>query len=137
MSSKKVLETAAALAVVVGGALAAAPALGDAELVKSASKRVVLKDNFFEPRFVSIQTGERVVWVWKGDNSHNVTFTKVPKRVSKRGADTRREGRWNRRFKRRGFYKYVCTIHSGMRGSIEVSRAEPPPSASTDPLRPR
>jgi plastocyanin len=133
MRRKRVLETAAALAAMLGGALAAAPALGDGEVSESAAKRVVVMDNFFEPRFVNIRKGERVVWIWKGDNSHNVTFTKVPKNVSKRGADTRREGRWSRKFKKRGFYKYVCTIHSGQRGSIQVGRAEPP-SLSTDSL---
>jgi plastocyanin len=85
-------------------------------------------DNFFEPRLINIHKGDRVVWVWKGDNSHNVTFTKVPANVSKRGADTRREGRWSRKFRKRGVYRYVCTIHSGQRGTIEVGQAEPPPS---------
>jgi plastocyanin len=130
MRKRRALEMATAVAVVLGGALAAAPALGDREASGSATKRVVVMDNFFEPRYVSIHRGERVVWVWKGDNSHNVTFTKVPKATSKRGAATRREGRWSRRFKRRGFYKYICTIHSGQRGSIEVGRAEPPASSS-------
>ena len=121
------LEMAAALAVMLSGALAAAPALGDRNVSQSITKRVVVMDNFFEPRLINIHKGDRVVWVWKGDNSHNVTFTKVPRTASKKGADTRREGRWSRKFKKRGFYKYVCTIHSGQRGSIEVGRAEPPP----------
>jgi plastocyanin len=117
----------------LGGVLAAAPALGDAgnpQVAKTATKRVTVMDNFFEPRYVEIRKGDRVAWVWKGDNSHNVTFTKVPKSASKKGAETRRRGRWSRRFVKRGYYKYVCTIHSGQRGSIEVTRAEPPPSSS-------
>ena len=134
MRKMRVFEAAAALAAIVGGMLAAAPALGEPEAAKIATKRVVVMDNFFEPRYVEIERGDRVVWAWKGDNSHNVTFTKVPKTASKKGADTRREGRWSRRFRKRGFYKYVCTIHSGMRGSIEVVRPEPPPSTSTNSL---
>jgi plastocyanin len=124
MCRKRVLETAVAVTAIFGGALAAAPAIGNGEASKSATKKVVVMDNFFEPRSINIRRGDRVIWVWKGDNSHNVTFTKVPRSVSKKGAETRREGRWSRRFRKRGFYKYICTIHSGQRGSIEVGRAE-------------
>jgi plastocyanin len=131
MRKLKVLEAAVALAAMLAGALAAAPALGDLEVSETVTKRIVVMDNFFEPRSINIRKGEKVVWVWKGDNPHNITFTKVPRTASKKGADTRRAGRWSRRFKKRGFYKYVCTIHSGQRGSIEVGRAEPPPSVST------
>jgi plastocyanin len=129
MRNKRVFEAAAALAAILGGVLAAAPALGDArapEATSALTKRIVVMDNFFEPRYVTIHKGDKVVWTWKGDNPHNVTFIKVPKNASKKGADTRREGRWSRRFRKRGFYKYVCTIHSGMRGSIEVRSAPPP-----------
>jgi plastocyanin len=129
MRKIRVFEAAAALAAMLGGVLVAAPAVGEPAVSKTFAKRVVVMDNFFEPRYIEIHKGERVVWVWKGDNSHNVTFIKVPKAASKNGADTRREGRWSRRFRKRGFYKYICTIHSGQRGSIEVKRAEPPPTS--------
>jgi plastocyanin len=129
MRKKRVFQAAAAVAATLGGALAAAPALGDAVMPAASNavvKKVIVMDNFFEPRYLEIHRGERVVWIWKGDNSHNIVFTKVPKLASKKGAEARREGRWSRKFKRRGVYKYVCTIHSGQRGSIEVLRAEPP-----------
>lgn len=137
MRKNRTIPSALALAAVLGGALAAtvagAPAAitipGHPEAAKVVTKRVVVMDNFFEPRSVSIRRGEKVVWIWKGDNSHNVTFTKVPKTATKNGADTRKEGRWTRKFRKRGFYKYICTIHSGQRGTIEVTRPEPPPPA--------
>lgn len=132
MRSKRVLQLAAALAALLGGALAAAPALGDPQ-ASGYAKRVVVMDNFFEPRSINIHVGDRVVWVWKGDNSHNVTFTKVPKSASRKGADTRKDGRWTRKFRKRGIYRYVCTIHSGQRGTIEVARAEPPSSSRAVP----
>ena len=40
--------------------------------------------------------------------------------VMKLGAETRRDGRWHRTFHRRGYYKYVCTLHQGMTGSVLV-----------------
>jgi plastocyanin len=133
MRRTTMLEIAAALAAMLSGALVAAPALGDRNVSESLTKRVVVMDNFFEPRSINIHKGDRVVWVWKGDNSHNIIFTKVPANASKRGADTRREGRWSRKFRKRGVYRYVCTIHSGQRGTIEVGRPEvPPPLSSVD-----
>lgn len=103
----------------------------DNEASQSLRKRVVVRDNFFEPRSVNIHRGDRVVWIWRGDNPHNVTFTKVPKGARKRGADTRDSGRWSRTFRKRGLYKYICTIHAGMRGTIDVDYQKtliPPPT---------
>ena len=133
MRKMRVFRAAAAVAATLGGALAAAPALGNAETPaasKAVVKKVIVMDNFFEPRYLEIHKGERVVWVWKGDNSHNIVFTKVPKKASKKGAEARRDGRWSRKFNRRGLYKYVCTIHSGQRGSIEVLRSAPPTTSA-------
>jgi plastocyanin len=125
MRKKRALQAAVALAAMLGGALAAAPALGGPDASGAATKRVVVTDNFFEPRSVSVPRGDRVVWVWKGDNSHNVTFVKVPRGATKGGAETRRDGRWSRKFRKRGYYRYVCTVHAGQRGSIEVLPQEP------------
>jgi plastocyanin len=143
MRKRRIFPPAAALAVIGGalavmlaGALAAAAAPGDRGAAEAQAKRVVVMDNFFEPRSISIHKGERVVWVWKGDNSHNITFIKVPKTASRKGADTRRAGRWSRKFRKRGFYKYVCTIHSGQRGTIEVGQPEAPVARNIRPATP-
>jgi plastocyanin len=92
----------------------------DEEASQALRKRVLVKDNFFEPRSVNIRRGDRVTWIWRGENEHNVTFVKVPKGAGKKGAETRVTGRWTRRFRKRGLYKYICTIHAGMRGTIDV-----------------
>ena len=123
MPGKRAFNAAAALAGLLSASLAAAPAIGDGVVSKSGTARVRVMDNFFEPRSTVIRQNEKVVWVWRGENSHNVTFTKVPKGASKKGADTRKEGRWTRKFRKRGYYKYQCTIHAGQRGSIEVTAA--------------
>jgi plastocyanin len=128
MSDRRVPAAAAVFAAMLGGGLAQAPALADGQLAGVAPKRVTVMDNFFEPRSITIQRGDKVVWIWKGDNAHNIVFTKVPKGAGRRGADARRQGRWGRRFGKRGYYKYVCTIHAGQRGVIEVTRPEPPQS---------
>ena len=104
----------------LGLALGAVATPADNQVSQAARKRVAVKDNFFEPRSVNIHKGDRVTWVWRGENPHNVTFVKVPKGAGKRGAETRTTGRWSRTFRKRGLYKYVCTIHAGMRGTIDV-----------------
>jgi plastocyanin len=87
--------------------------------------RVIVKDNYFEPRSVEVLEGGVVTWKWHGQNRHNIRFTKVPDGASRKGARTRDQGRWKKTFKREGVYRYVCRLWSGMRGSVSV-KANPP-----------
>jgi plastocyanin len=89
--------------------------------------RVLVKDNYFEPRSVEVLEGGVVTWKWRGQNRHNIRFTKVPDGVSRKGARTRDQGRWKRTFKREGVYRYVCRLWSGMRGSVSVRPTPPEP----------
>ena len=88
--------------------------------------RVLVKDNYFEPRSTEVLEGGLVSWKWRGENRHNIRFTKVPAGAARKGASLRTEGRWKRKFRRPGVYRYVCKVWSGMRGSVTV-RAEPEP----------
>jgi plastocyanin len=94
---------------------------------RPADERVLVKDNFFAPRSLKVKQDDVVRWVWRGENRHNVTFTKVPAGASKRGATTRRSGRWQRKFHKPGQYKYVCSLFDGMKGTVTI---EPEPSQS-------
>jgi plastocyanin len=100
----------------------------DAKAPRAFDERVLVKDNFFSPRSLTIKPAETVKWSWRGDNRHNVVFTKVPKGASRRSSKTRREGGWMRSFHKEGQYKYVCTLFAGMRGSVTV---KPPPVEGT------
>ena len=88
--------------------------------------RVLVKDNYFEPRSVELVEGGHAGWKWKGKNRHNVRFTKVPRGASRKGAKSRTTGYWKRSFRRPGTYRYVCRHWAGMRGTITV-RPEPKP----------
>lgn len=94
--------------------------------------RVLINDNYFDPRSVEVLEEGHVTWKWRGENRHNVTFTKVPKGVSRKGARTRTEGKWKRTFHRPGVYRYMCRIWAGMRGSVTV-RPEPEPNPKPKP----
>ena len=89
---------------------------------------VRVMDNFFDPRSVGVAQGAKVTFTWKGSNRHNVRFTKVPAGGSRKGSKTLRHGRWSRTFAQPGLYRYVCTLFSGMRGTITVK--PPAPAAS-------
>ena len=120
MRWKQIISAATAIAALAAAPVDANPAGSDEVASDAARKHVAIMDNFFDPRSLSIEKDDKVTWVWRGDNSHNVTFTKVPRGASKRSADTRDEGRWARSFRRRGLYRYICTVHAGQRGSINV-----------------
>ena len=88
--------------------------------------RVLVKDNYFEPRSAVVVEGGHIGWKWRGENRHSIRFTKVPKGASRKGARSRTAGYWKRTFKRRGVYRYVCRHWAGMRGTVTV-RSEPKP----------
>jgi plastocyanin len=122
MCGNRALLPAAAIAAARVGLPATVPASSGRSAVR-ADVRITVKDNFFSQRSVTVERGEKVKWVWKGENRHNLTFRKVPKETSERGARTKRRGHWSRTFWRPGRYSYVCTIFAGMRGEVTV--AEP------------
>ena len=117
---KPILLIAVAAAIVV-------PVLAGVSSSVAGDKRATVRvmDNFFDPRSITVENGTRVTFVWKGENRHNVRFTKVPAGARKKGARTRRDGDWSRRFHKPGLYRYICTLFDGMRGTITVKK--PPP----------
>jgi plastocyanin len=120
------LVLAAASATVVGLVLVSVPVIartgGGSAATTGGQKhaKVRVMDNFFDPRSVGVAQDEKVTFVWKGTNRHNVRFTKVPEGASRKGSKTKRDGRWSRRFSKPGLYRYVCSFFSGMRGTITV-----------------
>ena len=55
-----------------------------------AKARVLVKDNYFEPRSTEVLEGGQVVWKWRGENRHNIRFTKVPEGAARKGASAAR-----------------------------------------------
>jgi plastocyanin len=111
-----VVTGAVALMLAVGGSAA-----GDS-VTAAKGKRVSVRDDRFSPKTIQVPVGGKVTWVWKGSNPHNVTFRKVPRGGGKRSSTTKTSGRFARTFKKRGTYRYVCTIHAsiGMKGTVKA-----------------
>ncbi|HEV2760367.1 MAG TPA: plastocyanin/azurin family copper-binding protein [Acidimicrobiales bacterium] len=74
---------------------------------------VAVVDNDFEPAALRVKVGQEVTWSWEGDNPHDVRFDDFASPVQT-------SGRFTHTFDRTGTFRYVCTVHSGMRGTIEV-----------------
>lgn len=73
------------------------------------TKTVLVKDDKFVPKTLTIAKGDTVKWVWRGQERHNVTVAKGP---SKFRASTRKKGHFTHTFKKRGTYRLLCTIHA-------------------------
>jgi plastocyanin len=82
------------------------------------TKQVVLEDIEFTPATVTIRRGDRVRWAWRDPRTpHNVISRG---RLRFRSSAIKETGTYVVRFRRRGTYRYVCTIHPGMAGKVIV-----------------
>lgn len=83
-------------------------------------KIVTIEDNYFDPKTVTIVSGQKVIWVNKGKKDHTVTSN---------SGDFDSEhiapgDSFGYVFTKPGIYKYSCSIHSflffGMKGKVIV-----------------
>lgn len=82
-----------------------------------ATRSVAVRNNLFSPRTVTIGTGDSVKWAWRsGGVTHNVTGRSFA------DSGNRSRGSFTVRFNRAGRFGYVCTLHSGMSGTVVVRR---------------
>jgi len=88
---------------------------------------VRMADMAFSPASVSVPAGSTVTWTNDDSVPHTVTFGDAGPASS----DTiDRGGTFAATFDEVGSYAYVCTLHPGMEGTVEVSEAE----AARDPV---
>ena len=107
------------LALCALGACAPLPAVGSAPHAHAAAtKKIRVDDFFFRPKRTAVRHGTVVVWRFRGSERHNVKVTRGPVKFK---SHTMRSGTFKKRLRRRGTYRYVCTIHPDlMRGKITV-----------------
>lgn len=103
------------------GAVAVAPLSGGAAAPSAQgaakTKKVKVGDDFFSPAKLNIKKKTKVKYKWLSSNGnpHNVTLTKGPKKVKKKDFTSATGSigiKFNRTFKKKGTYKFVCTIHA-------------------------
>lgn len=115
---KRLFAVATAAALVAVGASGSAGSAQSTPRAQAAAKVVAVGDNYFRPRTPVVRVGTSVTWRWRGRRRHNVVFTSG--RGRPRGCSTRRGGSCTRRFRRRGTFRYVCTLHGSMTARVTV-----------------
>jgi plastocyanin len=86
-----------------------------ASLAFGATKRVKVSGFKFSPKTITVKKGDKVRWSWSGSVPHNVKGS---------GFKSKTAGRvtYTRTFRKKGTYRYVCTLHTrqGMKGTVRV-----------------
>jgi plastocyanin len=94
------------LIVVAVGCLGAMVAL---PVLAAGTRTVRIRNASFAPRTLTIARGTVVRWRWTGGLPHNVTVRRGPTRFHSRTRSAPYSFRY--RFRRRGTYTLVCTVH--------------------------
>jgi plastocyanin len=100
-------------AAVVAVAVASTLAFGvGAAAAAGVGAKVNVTNYKFKAKTVKIRKGQKVVWKFvKG--KHNVVGRNFESPVQKKG-------KYSHKFKKKGTFKYRCTLHSGMKGKVKV-----------------
>jgi plastocyanin len=77
----------------------------------AATTEVKIKDNFFKPDRVTIDKGDKVRWVWKGSDVHNVAIKKPDSRKIAFASGFKTSGKFTRQFGRVGTWRILCETH--------------------------
>ncbi len=82
------------------------------------TRTVVLQDIAFKPGTVTINRGSSVSWRWDdGRVAHNVRSV-GSRRFA--GSALKSTGTHRVTFRKAGTYRYTCTVHPGMDGTVRV-----------------
>jgi plastocyanin len=89
----------------------------------AASRSVKVGDDYFVRKgsvpTVTVKKGTTVTWRFRGGDLHNVAVTKGPVKFHSSYKDS---GSFSKKMRRAGRYTLVCTIHSGMKMKLHVTR---------------
>lgn len=105
---------------VCGLAALAILVLGGASAGARGGVTIKLGDDFFDPASAKIAKGTKVRFKWTGADEHNMIKKKGPggdfssPRTDERGVN------FKHRFRKRGTYRIVCTIHDEMKLKLRV-----------------
>ena len=82
---------------------------------------VHIKDFAYVPATFTIKTGDTVTWINDDPVTHDVTSETKGQFSS---GDIGQGAKWSHTFTKAGTYKYLCTYHTYMKGTIVVKDAE-------------
>ncbi len=117
----------------VAVAIAGATAGGERSTARAAANvTITARDFFFSPDAVTIQAGDTVTWT-NEQGFHNVLLG--DSRLNQPGFP--QDPSWNpppqQTFAEPGSYTFVCEVHPGMTGTVNVQGGEPTPTPTATP----
>jgi plastocyanin len=111
--SRLVLVLCAAAALTIGALAGTAGARGGAT--------VKLGDDFFKPTEKTVSKGTKVKFKWVGTDKHNIVKKSGPGSAIDSGVQQGSGVLYTHKFKKKGTYKLICTIHDGMKMTLKVN----------------
>ena len=91
--------------------------------VQAAPVPVLVKDDFFKPKQLTIKKDKRVRWLWRGSNPHNVAIRRKGARRFAKKSPIKTSGRFTYQFRRTGTWNVLCEVHSDMTMKVIVRRS--------------
>ena len=83
----------------------------------AATRTVLVRDNYYTVKTLSVGRGSKVTWRWAGYLRHNVAVKSGPVKFRSR---TQVRGTYSHTFLQRGTYRLYCTLHHGMTMTVVV-----------------
>ncbi len=84
------------------------------------STTIKVGDDFFSPAEKTVSSGTKVKFNWIGEDKHNVVKKKGPGGGFGSGSTDAPGVNFSKKFKKRGTYKIICTIHDKMKMKLKV-----------------
>lgn len=84
----------------------------------AAANQVVIHDFSFGPKALTVAAGAKVIWVNRDDDPHTITSDAAPRLLNSPPLDTGESFAFV--FDKPGTYRYFCSIHPHMQGTIVV-----------------
>lgn len=84
------------------------------------TKTVDVGDDFFAPKSLEVKKGTKVAFDWIGENEHDVAKGKGPGKFFNSGPTDEQGVNFKRKFKDKGKYKIICTLHPDMTMKLKV-----------------
>jgi LPXTG-motif cell wall-anchored protein len=97
---------------------------------RAATKNVTIKDNLFDPKTITVNVGDTVMWMDQGQNEHTVTADDAS--FDSGDLKTGEKTSFAFTFSKAGTFAYHCKYHAslGMVGTVVVQAAAAPTSAA-------
>ena len=117
---RRVLPLAAAVALALSAAAFAAETDRASQVAAAAAPGAITIDNFaFAPAILTVVPGTKVTWSNKDEEPHTVISADGGKTFKSDALDT--DDKFSFTFDKPGTYKYFCSIHPHMVGTIIVN----------------